>query len=347
MQSCRVSATISQDGGDAAALLADQPARARRGTRPRRSRCSSRRACPSAAGCGSRCSVAVGREARQQEARQARRRLREHEERVAHRRGEEPLVADQLVERARRRRARAPSRASCSRARRSRPASRSSPCRSVLPRFRRRRDAAAVVVGGDDARQPLARELAAPARAPARTRRSSSAGSSCPGRPGRAGTSAPRARRARPRAPRRATRSPCTPCCDRRAPSAGGRPDGTRPRRCDGRSGRTACSVGLFSFAGDAERHRLAAGDRAIGRSAAASAHAPPSRASASRSGDVGRPRVVGRQRRAAGSRRRGCEAIRGRHDSPRQRQPSHGERVPDTAADRGAARAPSRIPCL
>ena len=42
--------------------------------------------------------VAVGREARQQEARQPALRLREHEERVAHRRREEPLVPDELVE---------------------------------------------------------------------------------------------------------------------------------------------------------------------------------------------------------------------------------------------------------
>ena len=65
------------------------------------------------------------------------RRLREHEERVAHRRGEEPLVADQLVRLA------GPSAPSglpawCSRARRCRPASRSCPCRSSRPACRRR-----------------------------------------------------------------------------------------------------------------------------------------------------------------------------------------------------------------
>ena len=75
--------------------------------------------------------------------------LGEHEEQVAHRRRAEPLVAGERVPRRRRR----PRRAWCWRARRSRPASRSSPCRtarSACPARER-----GVVRRGGQARLPL------------------------------------------------------------------------------------------------------------------------------------------------------------------------------------------------
>ena len=128
MQSSRVSDHHLEDRRDAAAFVADAPRPARRRTRPRSTRWSSRRACPSGAGCGSRCCVPSGRKRGSRKQRQPAVGLRQHEERVAHRRREEPLVADELV--ARRRACQRQSRAWCWRARRSRPASRSCPCRS-------------------------------------------------------------------------------------------------------------------------------------------------------------------------------------------------------------------------
>ena len=71
---------------------------------------------------------AVGQDARQQEAGEAVVGLREHEEHVRHRRRAEPLVPDDLVLDRRRRRRSAGARRWCWRARRSRPASPSSPC---------------------------------------------------------------------------------------------------------------------------------------------------------------------------------------------------------------------------
>ena len=86
--------------------------------------------------------VAVGQDARQQEAGQAAVGLREHQEGVAHRRRAEPLVAGDLVlgpgPAAVQRRARR----WCWRARPSRPASRSSPCRTARRPCRRRARAA-------------------------------------------------------------------------------------------------------------------------------------------------------------------------------------------------------------
>ena len=75
--------------------------------------------------------AAVGQDARQQEARQPAVGLREHQERVAHRRRAEPLVAGELVLGARSAAVQRRARPWCWRARPSRPASRSSPCRTA------------------------------------------------------------------------------------------------------------------------------------------------------------------------------------------------------------------------
>ena len=114
------------DGRDAAALLADQPRRARLRTRPRRRHSSGCRACPSGAG-RQRVDAAVGQEARHQEAGEPARRLRQHQEGVAHGRRHEPLVAgDRGIRRPARR---------CRRARPSSSLARTSvpPCFSVMP----------------------------------------------------------------------------------------------------------------------------------------------------------------------------------------------------------------------
>ena len=82
--------------------------------------------------------VPSGQDARQHEARQAAVGLRQHEEHVAHRRRAEPLVAGDLVFRARSAAVQRHGRPWCWRARPSRPASRSSPCRRASRPCRRR-----------------------------------------------------------------------------------------------------------------------------------------------------------------------------------------------------------------
>ena len=124
--------------------------------------------------------LAVLGHARDEEAREPVRRLREHEERVAHRRRAEPLVA---VERPRRRRRAA--RGSCWRGRRSRPGAPSSPSRTG----RRPSSTPAGARGRRRARSAAApTRPRAPARpgAPGRRRRSSRAGSRRRPRPARA-----------------------------------------------------------------------------------------------------------------------------------------------------------------
>ena len=86
---------------------------------------------------------AVGQPARQEEARRAGGRLRDHEERVAHRRRHEPLVAHQPIALAPGVAAVGHGAAWCWRARRSRPASPSCPCPSSSPSWRWRAGSAA------------------------------------------------------------------------------------------------------------------------------------------------------------------------------------------------------------
>ena len=115
-----------------------------------------------------------GAPARHQEARQPALGLRQRQERVAHRRRAEPLVPDELAVVAL-----AWSRAWCWRARRCRPASRSSPCRTGRPASRRR---------GDCADRSARKSAAAPTRSPAR------ASSAAPAPPSRSSRSDSRTR---------------------------------------------------------------------------------------------------------------------------------------------------------
>ena len=132
MQSKRVMATISMIVAHAPTLRADHPAeRAAQLRLARRVRDIAHLALE--ADDLQRVLRSVGSPARHEKTRQAPRRLREHEKRVAHRRRDEELVADEFVSLAPVPRRRRESRASCWRARPSRPASRSSPCRSSRP----------------------------------------------------------------------------------------------------------------------------------------------------------------------------------------------------------------------
>ena len=267
-----------EDGGDAAPFLADQPgARALR-TRPRRLALLQSPSLSFRRWMRTPLSVAIGRERGSRKQLRPPSRLRQHQVGIAHRRREEPLVADQLV-------------AAVGLARRARVVfARTSepPCFSVmpmpivLPAFcaagTLRGSYASAPTRGSQARGER-RRLAQRRHA---RRRSSSAGSRCPGRPGSAGTAAPRARHGRRVARRgarrrRARRAAC------RAASGGGRPDGTRPRRGAGRRGRTALRRGRFSFAAkpSAIISPPATAPNAV---RSASAQAAPSRATASRS---------------------------------------------------------------
>ena len=132
-----------------------------------------------------RVALAVGREARHQEARQPAVGLREDEERVAHRRREEPLVAGDLVLGAGPAAVQRAAPSSCWRARRSRPASRSSPsrtarrpCRAPGPCARRSRATGSAA--------PTPRRARAACAAPGSPSRSSRSGSRRRPRPGRA-----------------------------------------------------------------------------------------------------------------------------------------------------------------
>ena len=186
--------------------------------------------------------LAGGKHARHQEAGEPARRLRQHEEHVVHRRGREPLVAVRGCTR------RPPTSAaprSRWRGRRTRPASRSCPCR------RGRRTSPRAAAGRGRRSGPPAwastpsRSRRRPA-APGPRRTSSRSGSRDPARSARRRT---RRRGVRGRAGRRTPRAPPAARDRPRAPSASATRGGSAPRRCGCRSGRTAVSSGWNSLA--------------------------------------------------------------------------------------------------
>ena len=170
--------------------------------------------------------LAVGEHARHQEAGETAGRLRQHQEHVVHRRGGEPLVA---VRGCTRRRPRSAAPRSGWPGRRSRPASRSSPCpparracaRPGAARGRRTAD------GQPRASTPW-RSRRRPA-APGRRRTSSRSGSR--GRARSATTRRSRPPGVRARAGRRRSTAPPAARSRRRAPSASATTGGSAPRR--------------------------------------------------------------------------------------------------------------------
>ena len=215
-----------------------------------------------------------------------RRRLREDEEGVAHRRRAEPLVAGErvLAPAAADRRARA----SCWRARRSRPASRSSPCRTSAPRL---------LGGGDEARVVRRSEVRRGSHSAATLGLRRAARDDRVGHRDRAAVAgldlAPACMKLAARATcapgaARPTAARAAPCADARPPSARARRGGTRPRRCGGRSGRgCAAPAGSRSPVGRAPDASAAARARRP-RATRSRAQPPPSRSSASTSGRFG-----------------------------------------------------------
>ena len=135
---------------------------------------------------------------------------------------------------------------SCWRGRRSRPASRSSPCRRSRRPSRQRGSCA----GRSAWRLPAApTRRPAPAARAARARRRTSSLSGSRSRPPPASPSCTGRRAPRARSARCSSTAASAARARPRVASAGARRGGTRPRRCGGRSDRSVRSTGLFSFA--------------------------------------------------------------------------------------------------
>ncbi len=190
---------------------------------------------------------AVGQDPRQQKAGEPLVGLGEHEEDVGHRRRAEPLVPDELVLGARRRR-RSAGRATVVLARTSEP-----PCFSVMRHAGDRGallaglDQTRVVVRGGDQRLPLGGQLGL--RAQGRHDREGHRDRAGEARLGLHRGHVQGGARACGRGLGAGPRQRVQLVLDAQASSAGARRGGTRPRRCGGRSGRSVRRTGLFSLA--------------------------------------------------------------------------------------------------